>query len=133
MLDCRSLFSYWRRFVQFVFRIPKKLIPPGNSAVVRAGLVDNRDFQTLGVGLPLSSHVDMHSIWCTVPVGIKFGLDPQVLSYPLRLIFERINDLSFAIFEDCSGILSMNRGKIRIRCGAQGDQNRQQDWCWRIR
>ena len=103
-LDRRRNGSLFGRFPNFILRVPKKLpIIRPRASKIGARYVNGSDFESLGLGLFLSAYRDMHPIELAVSVGIKFCLDPQILTNPLRWILKRLDDLCLAVLKtrDC--------------------------------
>jgi hypothetical protein len=53
------------------------------SGEVRRGLVDDRDFQAFGIGLLLSSDVDVNTVPLAILVRVDFSFNPKALPNPV--------------------------------------------------
>ena len=100
----------WRRGSDLLSRAPEILRFVGSgSGIIRTGFVNDGDAQAFAVCLLLPRHIDMHSIEFAIAVGVKFRLDPQIVSNPV--VIECRYNLCFAILKDrfCR-LLGLRRG-----------------------
>lgn len=89
-----------RRLVDALARIPKVSPVVGSrSRKIGTRFVDHRQLEPFGLGLLGACYCDVHTIEPAICVRIELGLNPQVVSNPILLVFEAIDNLRFTIFE----------------------------------
>ena len=100
MRNGRRAFVF-RRFVsEFLPRIPEKVACSGRCpGKVRAGYINDRNFQTFRIGLTLPADTHVHAIGFAVAIAVEFRFHPQVVMNPLFFVFEFRDDLSFSVAE----------------------------------
>ncbi len=88
-----------RRLAELLLHVPQELTVAGRAGEVRRRLVDDRDLQPFGVGLPRARDVDEHAVAPAVAVGVELGLDTERLADPELLVLEGGHDLRLAVGE----------------------------------
>jgi len=91
----------WWFSANFVFGAPHEIGRGRTDATeVRAGVVDDRNFESFGVGLLLTTNRNVHPVFLTVLIGIEFCFDPEVVFDPIGGFFEAGNYLGESVLED---------------------------------
>ena len=89
----------------------------GGPRKIGTGVIDHREFQSVGFGLPGTCNIHMHAVRLTVTIGIKFRLHPEVVADPQIGITESFHHHGLAIFEHRHGCTV---GSGLCRCGGDG-------------
>ena len=97
-----------------------------NATEVRTGVIDDRNFESFGVGLLLTTNRNVHPVFLTVLIGIEFSFDPEIVFDPIGGFFEARNYLSESVFENRDRFFD-DRG-FRLGCYGWCDLGKTKAW-----